>query len=263
MKKDDLIKDFVIKGFNNVSEPKKTDGVHEFVLKNKIDNFITEPVNLELHRWAGSLKSSQAFAYNIFSGSENVAFECHFPVFDRDAQIDVKIEDMSNQTIHLYEVKMFEVIKKEKIQFEEKYDNPCYYKYLTKENVSAFIQFKDETIRMFENQTVYGGGIKQLCSHILGIINNLDKSPNLKYKLYSFCFDNPIFEKFDSDIENYKKATSLFKIHVDKFLKKINFDSRVEYMGFLSATEYIIKNKELIGDENYEYVMKRYFFENK
>ena len=31
----------------------------------------------------------------------------------------------------------------------------------------------------------------------------------------------------------------------------------------MSATEYIIKNKELIGDENYEYVMKRYFFENK
>lgn len=263
MKKDDLITEFVIKGYKNIRESMKIDEVHEFVLKNKLENFITNPINLELHRWAGSLKSSQAFAYNIFSGSKNVQFECHFPVFDRDAQIDVKIEDTSNQIVHLYEVKMFEVIKMEKIKFEEKYDNPNCYRNLTKENVSAFIRFKNEIIRIFENQIIYGGGIKQLCSHILGILNNLDKSPNFKFKLYSFCYDNPLFERFESDIESYRKATGLFKIHLDKFLKEINVDSRVEYIGFVSATDYLIKNKDLIGAENYEYVMKRYFFNNK
>jgi len=263
MRKDDSIKDFVIKGFNKVSDSILTDGVHEHVLKYRLDNFITNPENLKLHRWAASLKSSQAFAYNIFSGSDNVEFECRYPVFDRDSQIDVKIKDISNQVVHLFEVKMFEITTKEKIQFEDKYDNPDLYKYISKEKTNAYIRFINETKSMFESQKIYGGGIKQLCSHLLGIINNLKDNENIRYKLYSFCYDNPICEEFKNDIQNYKEAACSFKSRVDKFLKDINVDSRVEYIGFVSAEEYIDKNKEIIGKENYDYVKKRYFFENK
>ncbi|MCL2247454.1 MAG: hypothetical protein FWC10_10185 [Lentimicrobiaceae bacterium] len=251
--------------FNRSKMPLETDGKHSFVLKNREDNFITTPEkNFKFHKWAGSLKSSQAFAYNIFSGVKDREFEFSMEVFDRPAQIDVKIEDVETQTIELFEVKMFEVINKEKIEFEGKYDDKAKYIYLSEDVVDAFIKFKNEVINHFDGQKIYGGGIKQLCSHLLGILNIMNKPEyeNKKIKLHSLCFDVAFSDKFGQDIDNYRETLTMFKCLVDKFLKEIKVDSRIEYCGFLSAIGYVVceAKKELLGKENYEYVMERYLY---
>lgn len=104
------IENFVITGFKNNSTPLITDNNHNFVLQDKTENFITRPPKkFKYHRWAGSLKSSQAFAYNVFSGINKPSLQFEFPmeVFDREAQIDVMFEDLNSQTIELLEVKSF------------------------------------------------------------------------------------------------------------------------------------------------------------
>lgn len=262
MRNEELIKEFVIKGYKNTGLPFPTDGLHAYVLNSKEANFITKPINLKYHRWAASLKSSQAFAYNFFSGSKDVQFEFELPVFDRPAQIDVKFEDSLSKTINLYEVKMFEICHKEKIKFEDKYDNPNSDWGLTEDKIKAFIKFKNDVISEFENKSIYGGGIKQLCSHLLGIMKSVERQENkeFKFKLHSFCYDKAISEKFDKDVVAYKNTLDTFKKYVDAFLKDIDMDSRIEFMGFLSATKYIEENKEFLGKENYYYVMKRYFY---
>lgn len=184
-------------------------------------------------------------------------------VFNREAQIDVKLEDIKSHTIELFEVKAFEICNLgiNKIVFGDKYFSKNQYK--RPEMANDFIKFLHVVIQKFENKRIYGGGIKQLCSHLLGIINIIDK-PEYKrktIKLYSFCFDNPFSSKFVEDLENYKETLSSFKIIVDEFLKEIKLDTKIEYFGFLSAKEYIKKNEELLGKENYNYVMKRYFSE--
>jgi hypothetical protein len=254
------IEKFVIKGFENIYPNPNYE--KSFVLKNREDNFITQPKKgFGYHIWASSLKSSQAFAYNIFSGVENaeLVFEFHMPVFNQDAQIDVKIE--KNQTIELYEVKAFEITKMEHIEFKEKYFTQAEYK--RPEIAESFIQFLYTVTRFFEqdNQKIYGGGIKQLCSHLLGIINIMNQPiyEGKHFKLYSLCFDNPFTPRFEQDISRYKTTLSKFKRLVDDFLKSIDIDSRVEYCGFLSAREYISGNKEILGKENYEYLANRYF----
>ena len=253
--------------FNRSKIPIETDGKHSFVLKNQDYNFITTPEkNFKYHRWAGSLKSSQAFAYNIFSGVKNREFEFSLEVFDRPAQIDVKIEDVKTQTIELFEVKMFEIINKEKIEFESKYDDKAKYKYLSEDVADAFIKFKNEVINHFDGQKIYGGGLKQLCSHILGIINELTRKNGIlvdkKVKLHSLCFDIEFSGKFGQDIENYRETLTTFKCLVDKLLKEIKIDSRVEYCGFLSAIGYVVceAKEKLLGKENYNYVMERYLY---
>lgn len=255
------IEKFVIDGFEkNHSNPTY---YKSFVLKNKKDNFITQPQKgFEYHRWASSLKSSQAFAYNIFSGVESSAlmFEFHMKVFDTDAQIDVKIE--KNQTIELFEVKAFEIVKMEDIVFKEKYFTKTEYK--RPDIAEPFIKFLNIVLDFFvqDNRRIYGGGIKQLCSHLLGILNTLNEPEyeNKKFKLYSLCFDNLFSTKFERDLTNYKNTLSKFKKLVDDFLIEINVDSRIEYFGFLSTREYIMKNKELLGKRNYDYVIKRYYY---
>ena len=251
--------------FNRSKMPLETDGKHNFVLKNREDNFITTPEkNFKYHRWAGSLKSSQAFAYNIFSGVKDREFEFSMEVFDRPAQIDVRIEDVVTQTIELFEVKMFEIMKKEKIEFESKYDDKANYKHLSEDIAVAFIKFKNEVINHFDGQEIYGGGIKQLCSHLLGILNimNESKYKNKKFKLHSLCFDIAFSDKFGRDIDNYQETLITFKRLADKFLKEIKVDSRVEYCGFLSAIGYVVceAKEELLGKENYGYVMERYLY---
>ena len=254
------IEKFVIDGYEMInSDPAY---IKPFVLKNKKDNFITEPQkDFEYHRWASSLKSSQAFAYNIFSGVQNngLVFEFHMPVFDTDAQLDVKIEN--GQTIELFEVKAFEIIKMENVEFKEKYFSKTEYK--RKDIAEPFIKFLETVIEFFkqENEKIYGGGVKQLCSHLLGILNTMNEPgyENKKFKLYSLCFDNLFSSRFEQDLINYKNTLSKFKELVDKFLIDINVDSRIEYLGFLSAQEYISKNKKLLGKRNYDYVLKRYF----
>lgn len=254
------IEKYVIDGFVRIN-PNPT-CYKSYILKNRKDNFVTEPQNgFEYHRWANSLKSSQAFAYNIFSGVVNsgLVFEFHMPVFDKDAQIDVKIE--RQQTIDLFEVKAFEFVKMENIEFKEKYFKKSEYKRL--EIADLYIKFLKTVIKFFEQeeQKIYGGGIKQLCSHLLGIINvmNEPRYENKNFKLYSLCFDNPFTPKFERDIISYKNTLSKFKKLVDNFLIELNVASRIEYFGFLSAREYINKNKEFLGKRNYDYVLKRYF----
>jgi hypothetical protein len=256
------IEKFVVDGYKNVRSTLETDGKHNFVLKNREDNFITLPENLAYHRWGGSLKSSQAFAYNIFSGVKGRKFEFRMTVFDKDAQVDVKIEDEKAQTIELFEAKMFEIIRMGKIEFKEKYDNKEKYICLSEDIADAFIKFKNEVINNFDGQKNYGGGIKQLCSHLLGILNTMNKPEyeKKKFKLHSLCFDIAFSDKFKQDIANYQETLTVFKCLVDKFLKEIKVDSQVEYCGFLSAQAYIGKNKDLLGKDNYDYVMKRYLY---
>jgi hypothetical protein len=268
----DKIAEFVIEGFERVAPTVfETDDKNKFLLKNRVNNFITEPKGkFDYHRWAGSFKSSQAFTYNIFSGVKNkeLEFEFQMRVFDRPAQIDVKIENTETNTVELFEVKMFEIINlsKKNIEFKDQYDNQTAYSLANIHITESFIAFLDTVINYFEkeNRSIYVGGIKQLCSHLLGILNEMEmggKLFNKKVKLYSLCFDNQFFPKFQEDIENYKETLVKFKVLVDKFLIDINFDSRIEYCGFLSANEYIKNNEELIGDENYKYAIDRYFYE--
>lgn len=143
--------------------------------------------------------------------------------------------------------------------FEDKYFTATLYK--RSDTAEQFIEFLNTVIKKFEDQKVYGGGIKQLCSHLLGIINTMDKPYylNKKFKLYSFCLDNPFSNKFEQNVNNYKETLTTFKNLVDEFLKDLKVNERVEYCGFLSASEYINKNEKLLGKENYDYVMKRYF----
>ena len=259
------IENFVVMGFKNNKIPLTTKAKYNSVLQNRAENFIIRPPkNFNYHRWAGSLKSSQAFAYNVFSGMNNPSLQFEFPMeaFDRAAQIDVMFEDLNSQTIELFEVKAFEInsLGVDKILFEEKYFTKTQYK--RSDIAEKFIEFLKIVIKYFENQKIYGGGIKQLCSHLLGIINTMDKPKYVgkKFKLYSFCLDNPFSNKFEQNINNYKETLSVFKNLVDEFLKDIKVNERIEYCGFLSASEYINKNEKLLGKENYDYVMKRYFF---
>jgi hypothetical protein len=254
------IEKFVIDGFERINS--NPTYYKSFILKNRKDNFVTEPqMGFEYHRWASSLKSSQAFAYNIFSGVKNskLMFEFHMKVFDTDAQIDVKIE--KKQTIELFEVKAFEIIKMEDIKFKEKYFTKTEYKRV--DIADPFIKFLKTVLKFFEQdgQRIYGGGIKQLCSHLLGILNTMNKPEyqNKNFKLYSLCFDNPFSPKFERDLTNYINTLSKFKKLVDDFLKELNVDSRIEYFGFLSAREYLNKNEKFLGKRNYDYVLKRYY----
>ncbi|MAP55122.1 MAG: hypothetical protein CL605_09490 [Altibacter sp.] len=260
------IEKFVINGYKNTNSNLVT-AKHNFVLKNKEENFITTPKNdFKYHTWASSLKSSQAYAYNIFSGIKNptLEFEFSMEVFERAAQIDVKLEDLSSNTIELFEVKAFEIcyIGLNKIQFENKYFNKGQYRRV--DIADQFIRFLQTVIGNFKNQRIYGSGIKQLCSHLLGIINTIDKPifQNKKFKLYSFCLDTEFTSKFIENLDNYKSALGSFKIIVAEFLKEIELDSRIEYCGYLSARDYINKNREIIGKDNYNYVVKRYITHN-
>jgi len=187
-------------------------------------------------------------------------FEFHMKVFDTDAQIDVKFE--KKQTIEMFEVKAFEIIKMEDIVFKEKYFIKTEYK--RPDIAEPFIEFLKIVLDFFdkENQRIYGGGIKQLCSHLLGILNMMNEPEyeNKNFKLYSLCFDNSFSPKFERDLINYNNTLTKFKKLVDEFLMKINVNSRIEYLGFLSGREYVMKNKDLLGKKNYDYVLKRYFY---
>ncbi|MWB96068.1 hypothetical protein GON26_17010 [Flavobacterium sp. GA093] len=260
--KDEIV-EFVVNGYKNHYNQIITEN-HRFVLKEKNDNFITlPPKDFKYHIHARSLKSSQAFAYNVFSGVNNPTLQFEFPmkVFDKDAQIDVMFENVESQTIELFEVKFFEIthLGTKKNIFKEKYFNES--KYIRSDIAAQFIDFLDTVIKEFEDKRIYSSGVKQLCSHLLGILNimNITDYADKKFKLYSFCFDDPFSIKFKKDLENYKDTLTIFKKLVDKLLKELKVDARVEYYGFLSATEYITNSKELLGKENYDYVMKRYF----
>ena len=243
----------------NVMSNLKTE--HSWVLKKRNKNFITPPPScFKFHRWAASLKSSQAFAYNIFSGVKNVKFEVPMQVIDRPAEMDVIVEDTN--TLHLYEVKFTEFTKNDKIDFKESYFDVNNYILSSKEVANQYKKFIKKVIKHFDNKKIYGTGIKQLCSHLLGILTELEKNnyfADKKIILYSLCFDYEISPKFNKYLEEYKIVLEEFKKYVIEFLIDINFEHKVEYFGFLSASKFIKDNKKSIGDANYNYIKQRYF----
>jgi len=265
------IRNFAKLGFERGTIPFQK-GTHLHVLKNKDDNFFGKPI-FKFHRWAGSLTSSQAFAYNIFSGvAKPEEFEFgmwalrNSPI--RKACIDVAIED-KNGIIDMYEVKMFELasIGKNRIfhKEHEKYLDPNNYECSTPKVAKHFVKFITDVKRHFEDKRIYGEGIKQLCCHLLGITNEMkNNNGNLRDKkvnLYSFCYDHDISsEEFSATLENYRTVLKDFSPMVENYLKNVSLHNRVKYCGFLSAKGYIEKNRKFIGDNNYKYIKNRYFF---
>ena len=263
---------FSINGFKNITDKFELNGTHSHVLKNKLDNFFGPKPDFKLHRWAGSLKSSQALAYNLFSGMKSRTFEFDMWALDNDkihkAFVDVAIE--TDNTVKLYEVKMFEIIHLGKNKIFHKLASQKYFNidnyYWSKEVAKTFIPFLQEVQLLFKDEKVYGEGIKQLCCHLLGIINEMTikdgKLYDKRVELFSLCFDFPINDKFKKDLLNYIKALSKFKILVDKYLKEIHMDSKIEFMGFLSLNEFLENNSELLGSANCKYISNRYLKTN-
>lgn len=265
---DEIIK-FSIRGFEQTGKPLLLNGTHKHVLKNTHENFFGRRPDLKFHRWAGSLKSSQALAYNIFSGIDHAIFEYDMWALDTFSQhkacIDVAIEDSG--VVRMYEVKMFEIVNsrgKNKIfnkPEQQKYFNPDNYKW-NKQIVAPFISFIQSVQIHFRDKPIYGEGLKQLCCHLLGIINEMTKDDGRligkKVELYSLCFDNPFLPQFEKDLENYKDVLQQFVPLVDRFLKQINMESFIKYHGFLSLQKFLHENGHQLGSGNCNYVANRY-----
>lgn len=263
---------FSIDGFKRVDENVELNGVHQHVLKDKHQNFFgNHKLDFKLHRWAGSLKSSQAFAFNVFSGMDYVK-EYEYPMRALDANplhracVDVMIRD--GEMVRMYEVKMFELANASsrnkifhKLEHQKYFDAKNYY--WNREIATPFISFIKNVQTHFTDTPIYGEGIKQLCCHLLGIINEMTiidgTLKNKKVELYSLCFDMPFLSSFKNDTENYKNTLKVFKVIVDQFLEEIGLDTQISYQGFLSASEHIKNNAELINRKNYDYISKRYF----
>ncbi|MBC8882624.1 hypothetical protein H9X57_02055 [Flavobacterium piscinae] len=63
---DEIIK-YSVSGFEKTGNTLVLNGTHKHVLKNAQDNFFgSRRPDFKFHRWAGSLKSSQALAFNFF-----------------------------------------------------------------------------------------------------------------------------------------------------------------------------------------------------
>jgi hypothetical protein len=263
-------RDFALNGYEQSCGKPQLDGTHRHVLANKYDNFYGKSMpTFKLHRWAGSLTSSQAFAYNIFSGVKNVKFEYDMWALDNNPQrkacVDIAIENQN--VVDMYEVKMFEFVscvgknqifhKKE----QEKYFHLENYCCSTEEIKKNFMIFIKDVRKYFKDRPIYGEGIKQLCCHLLGISNEMtkyDKLRNKKVRLYSLCFDYNIGSGFIDHKENYKDVLNEFSDHVKNYLNNINLQDVIEYCGYLGASEYIKNNKDLLGEANCDYVKKRY-----
>jgi len=268
--KDEII-NFVTLGFDRTGKKLETNGIHNHVLKNKTDNFFGPKPNFKFHRWAGSLKSSQALAYNIFSGITDAKFEYEMWALDNNplhkACIDVAFENGDN-VIKMFEVKMFEftnsagknnIFNKAEQQKYYIIDN---YKW-NKQIAEKFISFIGDVKTHFFDKSIYGEGIKQLCCHLLGIINEMTindgKLIGKNVELYSLCFDKPFSLKFKRDIDNYQHTLEQFQNLVDNFLKETEFDKRIKFYGFLPLSTYLKDNSIFLGSKNYDYIMNRYF----
>lgn len=261
-------REFAIKGYNNCTKKYLLKEPYQHVLQNRDENFITIPSkDFRYHTQAGSLTSSQAFAYNLFSGVKDckVEFEHKVKVFTTPSQIDVRLVHQNIDLIELFEVKLFEIIKKgkNKIEFTPSYWNPALYP--NEKLGNRFIEFLNDVIRKFKDQNIYYGGIKQLCSHLIGLVKNYDKSAlnHCKIILYSLCHDYPFVERYKEDLESYKKVTINFKLLVEKLLIDLDLDTRIVYHGYIGGLEYMNLNKARVGNANYDYVNKRYFSSNE
>ena len=274
---------FAIKGFEQIVETPKLNGKHKHVLMNKEDNFFKYdnfrkrqcPIR-RFHHWAGSLTSSQAFAYNIFSGVAKAEFEYDMWALSRDewrkACVDVAIEN-EDGVLGMYEVKMFEVVGVgiNKIFHErpEYLEIENYHHWSTDEVAKHFKSFIEYVNKRFEGSLIYGGGIKQLCCHLLGITNEMTNIEcgkyqqlcNKKVRLYSLCFDHDFgSDYFTRSLNNYQEVLDEFSLMIPNYLENVGLQHRIKYCGYLGASEYIEENKEeLSGTDNFEYVNKRYF----
>ncbi|RXR31329.1 hypothetical protein EQG68_10630 [Flavobacterium piscinae] len=269
---DEIIK-YSVSGFEKTGNTLVLNGTHKHVLKNAQDNFFgSRRPDFKFHRWAGSLKSSQALAFNIFSGVDHAEFEYDMWALDKfsnhKACVDVAIDE--NEIVKMYEVKMFEIVNsrgKNKIfnkPDNQKYFNLENYKW-NKEIAISFISFIKDVQIQFLDKPIYGEGIKQLCCHLLGIINEMTikdgKLLGKKVELYSLCFDYPFSKQFEMDLKNYQETLFKFSLIVDDFLAQIKMDKQIKYYGFLSLEKYINENITLIGSKNFNYVKNRYLFE--
>lgn len=261
------IRNFAIEGFNNCTKSYLLKKPYRHVLQNKEENFISIPSNdFRYHIHAGSLTSSQAFSYNMFSGVKDckVEFEHKVKVFSTPSQIDVKLEHPNKDLIELFEVKVFELIDrgKNKIDFAPSYWNSALYRNPILGR--RLIEFLNDVIKHFTDQNIYGGGIKQLCSHLIGLVNSYDATTlsRSKFILYSLCHDYPFIKKYEEDLESYQNATTRFKLLVDKLLRDLDIDTRIAYHGYIGASEYMHLNLARVGQVNYDYVNKRYFNSN-
>ncbi len=252
-------KEFLIKQYERAFVKKlETDGIHTHVLKNKEDNFFLYNNQLlkrtQFHRWAGSLKSSQAMAYNLFSKLDSATFEYALPALDSKAPaiLDVKITCHSGKLIKLYEVKMMEFTTNSKIDFSNRYFDPKEYGDTREIYANEFVAFLREVRHHFKERTVYGSGVKQLCCHLLGIVKHClynEPEENVKYKLYSMCFDGWADAKFQEKLHSYKKVLDEFQVLVNAFIKKVSLDEKVEYLGFVGTNSFISGCKDNIYKE--------------
>ena len=234
------------------------------------------PRTYTLHRWAAALNSSQAFAHNIFSGAKRREFEFGMRALVRDklhwARMDVALES-ADGALDLYEVKMFEFLtsagKNQIFHTEEqaKYLRAECYECSTPAVADAFIGLIQNIRDEFKDERVYGGGVKQICCHLLGITNEmLAENGRLRlggYKRVRFhclCFDHDFgCVAFVRALENYKRVLGRLKPLADGYLEEVGVGGEVEFCGFVGAKEFVEDGEGILGVENCGYVGRRYF----
>lgn len=255
---EDRIKYFLIERYEqSFAKPFKRENAHYHVLEKTEDNFFKYDSNLlhrnQFHRWAGSVKSSQAMAYNLLRNFKNVKFEYPLPALEEKApaMLDAFVPD-GHRVNHLYEVKMTEFLANNKISFSERYFDKGAYKDAENAFAEKYISFIKKVQKNFETTPIYGTGIKQLCCHLLGITKKVigsDPSNNDTYMLYSLCFDGWEDEVFINKLSAYKNALTRFKTHADEFIQEIGLSHRVRYVGFVGTHAFIKENKDNIAKE--------------
>lgn len=254
------IKDYVIRQYQLVNKDAIFDERRNHVLCNKEDNFLNYDSNRlnrsRFHIWAGSLKSSQAFAWNFFYGNPSAKFEYELKAINTPAQLDVAVQ--KDKVIDLFEVKMYEFMTNKPAKFEDAYFKDDCYSYLCNNIREKYIEFIREVVIKF-GQEHYGEGLKQLSCHLLGILNecNGKLKDYSKINLYSVCYDYYEDSAFIKKLNSYKQDLSTFKTMIDGFLESLGLSNKIKYHGFLSASE--LKNeyieKGLISID----CVKRYF----
>lgn len=257
---EERIKEYVIRQFQLVNKDAIFDEKRNHVLFNKEDNFFNYDHNrlnrCRFHIWAGSLKSSQAFAWNLFNGNPSAKFEYELKAIDTPAQIDVVVK--KDKVIDLFEVKMYEFMKNKPAKFKDAYFKDDSYAYLCNNIKKKYMEFISEVVIRFGKKH-YGEGLKQLSCHLLGILNecNGKLKDYSKINLYSVCYDFFEDNSFIKKLNLYKQDLSTFKTMIDSFLESLGLSYKIKYHGFLSASE--LKNeyieKGLISID----CVKRYF----
>jgi len=252
--------DFVIKGFSNVSDTGRIKP-DSHILKSRLDNFLNAPTwkQIDFHQHAESLKSSQAFAHNLFSGTAAV-FEYPLRTLkgagNRPAQPDVMLKN--SEKVEFYEVKFLEILQSSDIKFRVPYNSAENYYTKHAEKFIHFINTVQQTMKC-----CYGSGIKQLCCHLLGIINETELLDGIlrdskKVFLWSLCFDGRIDANFTTKLDQFRYATETFMDMTHTLLKEIGLENRIEYKGFIGASEFL--NQHEIGKQNLAYMLKRYYY---